>query len=193
MLITGDIVGQGFAVEIEDRGLGHERRASWPRLNASLANPPPFDLSGADQLGLFVAGQLAKRHDIQITLRRSPYGGTTAIVLIPNTLVVSEESYQQDATDQGAGVQLSGRHAARDNADRFAPVTGDWPAPGRPAATAQSRRRRRRGGGEGRSGGRGGGGRGRAVAGLGRAVAGRQRSRSLDNPRHGPQHGKQRS
>ena len=123
VLITGDVVGRGFAVEIEDRGLGlsDERRAE---LNDLLENPPPFDLSGSDQLGLFVASQLAKKHNIRISLRGSPYGGTTAIVLIPNTLVVSEESYQQDGTDQGTGVQLSGRHAARDDADRFAPIAG---------------------------------------------------------------------
>ena len=124
VLISGDVVGRGFAVEIEDRGLGlsDERRAE---LNDLLENPPPFDLSGSDQLGLFVASQLAKKHNIRISLRGSPYGGTTAIVLIPNTLVVSEESYQQDGADQGTGVQLSGRHAARDDTDRFAPVAGD--------------------------------------------------------------------
>ena len=126
VLISGDVVGRGFAVEIEDRGLGlsEERRAE---LNDLLENPPPFDLSGSDQLGLFVASQLAKKHNIRISLRGSPYGGTTAIVLIPNALVVSEESYQQEGTDQGTGVQLSGRHAARDDTDRFAPVTGDAP------------------------------------------------------------------
>jgi signal transduction histidine kinase len=124
VLISGDVVGRGFAVEIEDRGLGlsDERRAE---LNDLLENPPPFDLSGSDQLGLFVASQLAKKHNIRIALRGSPYGGTTAIVLIPNTLVVSEESYQQDGPDPSTGVQLSGRHAARDDTDRFAPVTED--------------------------------------------------------------------
>ena len=124
VLISGDVVGRGFAVEIEDRGLGlsDERRA---QLNDLLENPPAFDLSGSDQLGLFVASQLARKHNIRISLRGSPYGGTTAIVLIPTTLVVSEESLQQDGTDPGTGVQLSGRHAARDDTDRFAPVTED--------------------------------------------------------------------
>ena len=130
VLISGDVVGRGFAVEIEDRGLGlsEERRAE---LNDLLENPPPFDLSGSDQLGLFVASQLAKKHNIRISLRGSPYGGTTAIVLIPNTLVVSEESYQENGADQvtgtgtGTGVQLTGRHAARDDTGRFATVTED--------------------------------------------------------------------
>ncbi len=140
VLISGDVVGRGFAVEIEDRGLGlgEERRAE---LNDLLENPPPFDLSGSDQLGLFVASQLARKHNIRISLRGSPYGGTTAIVLIPNTLVVSEESYQQDGTGPGTGtgtgVQLSGRHAARDDTSSIAAVTDDRASGGgRRAASA---------------------------------------------------------
>ena len=68
VVVHGDIVGRGFAVEIEDRGLGlsDEKLA---HLNDVLENPPPFDPSSSDQLGLFVAGQLAKRHNIKITLR----------------------------------------------------------------------------------------------------------------------------
>ncbi len=138
VLISGDVVGRGFAVEIEDRGLGlsEERRAE---LNDLLENPPPFDLSGSDQLGLFVASQLARKHNIRISLRGSPYGGTTAIVLIPNTLVVSEESYTQDGTGPGTGVQLTGRHAARDDTGSLTAVTGEGAsAGGRRAASAVS-------------------------------------------------------
>jgi signal transduction histidine kinase len=135
VLISGDVVGRGFAVEIEDRGLGlsEERRAE---LNDLLENPPPFDLSGSDQLGLFVASQLARKHSIRIVLRGSPYGGTTAIVLIPNSLVVSEESYQPDGADPGAGVQLTGRHAARDDAGGLTSGAGDTASPaGKPVLT----------------------------------------------------------
>jgi signal transduction histidine kinase len=118
--LTGDVVGRGFAVEIEDRGLGlsDERRAE---LNQLLGNPPDFDLSGSDQLGLFVASQLARKHNIKISLRSSPYGGTTAIVLIPQNLVVPEESYRQldgEGRD-GRLAQLTGRHAARDEAGSY--------------------------------------------------------------------------
>ena len=91
--IQGDVVGRGFAVEIEDRGLGISA-ARLEEINANLANPPQFDLSGSDRLGLFIAGQLAQRHDIKITLRPSVYGGTTAIVLIPTALVVDEDAAQ---------------------------------------------------------------------------------------------------
>jgi signal transduction histidine kinase len=95
VVIHGDTVGKGFAVEIEDRGLGMSDE-QLARINDLLENPPPFDPSGSDQLGLFVAGQLAKRHDIKISLRPSPYGGTTAIVLIPQSLVVPEGSHAKD-------------------------------------------------------------------------------------------------
>jgi signal transduction histidine kinase len=114
VMIHGDTVGKGFAVEIEDRGLGlsDEQRE---QINALLENPPPFDPSGSDRLGLFVAGQLAKRHDIKISLRPSPYGGITAIVLIPQTLVVPEGSHANDpagpALADGA-LRFKGRHAA---------------------------------------------------------------------------------
>ena len=119
--LTGDVVGRGFAVEIEDRGLGlsDERRAE---LNQLLGNPPAFDLSGSDQLGLFVASQLARKHNIKISLRSSPYGGTTAIVLIPQSLVVPEENYRQLDSEGRADrpPQLTGRHAARDEAGSYA-------------------------------------------------------------------------
>jgi signal transduction histidine kinase len=90
--IHGDVVGRGYAIEIEDRGLGiaEEKMAE---INQNLAHPPQFDLSGSEQLGLFVAGQLARRHEIRITIQPSPFGGTTAIVLIPKTLVVEDGAY----------------------------------------------------------------------------------------------------
>ncbi len=107
--IHGDIVGRGFAVDIEDRGLGipEEKMAE---INHNLAHPAPFDLSGSDQLGLFIAGQLARRHKIQISLRPSPYGGTNAIVLIPQELIVDEGRYVPGSAADHP-IRLSGRHA----------------------------------------------------------------------------------
>jgi signal transduction histidine kinase len=113
--VVGGLVGRGFAVEIEDRGLGITE-STMAGLNAKLADPPPMDLAASDQLGLYVAARLAKQHGIRITLRDSPFGGTSAIVLIPNDLVVSEESYSADP-DAGLAnelaIQATGRHAVR--------------------------------------------------------------------------------
>jgi len=115
VLIQGGIVGQGFAVEIEDRGLGmsDDRLAE---ANASLADPLPFEPANTDQLGLLVAGQLAKRHNIQVTLRRNPYGGTTAIVLIPHGIVVAEGFGELEPARALAGAPpMLGRPAREQN------------------------------------------------------------------------------
>jgi signal transduction histidine kinase len=85
--IRGDAVGRGFAVEIEDQGLGMPEEDIAAH-NERLAAPPEFDLSNGDQLGLFVAATLAARHQVGITLRQSPLGGTTAIVLLPPGIMV---------------------------------------------------------------------------------------------------------
>jgi signal transduction histidine kinase len=87
--VGGESVANGFAIEIEDRGLGMtpQRLAE---LNERLANPPALNPANTEQLGLFVVGQLARRHRINVILRPSAYGGTTAVVLIPADLIVEE-------------------------------------------------------------------------------------------------------
>jgi hypothetical protein len=87
--VRGDSVGSGVAVEIEDRGLGLTRD-ELAEINERLESSPEFDLASSDQLGLFVVGRLAARHQIKVSLRQSPFGGTTAIVLLPHSIVVRE-------------------------------------------------------------------------------------------------------
>jgi len=104
--VSGDIVASGFAIEVEDRGLGMgpERIAE---LNARLAEPPEFNPADSDQLGLFVVSQLAKRHGIRVTLKASPYGGTAAIVLIPRQLVVTEDAFRPALADEPAAITMA--------------------------------------------------------------------------------------
>jgi hypothetical protein len=105
-------------------------------INENLANPPQFDLSGSDRLGLFIAGQLAKRHDIRITLRESVYGGTTAIVLIPRALVVDESEYEVEQAALGPGPRGSGRHAlAHGTSTEFLELPVSAPADGQDTPT----------------------------------------------------------
>ena len=86
--VRAERVGNGFAFEIEDRGLGI-KPDELDAINGQLDNPSDFDLANADQLGLFVVGKLASRHGVRVFLRPSPYGGTTAIVLMPNSMITS--------------------------------------------------------------------------------------------------------
>ncbi|WP_369190668.1 nitrate- and nitrite sensing domain-containing protein [Streptomyces sp. R08] len=90
--VRAAMVAKGLVIEVEDRGLGMSEE-DYASLNAQLAVPPQFDVVAlADdlRLGMFVIARLATRHGIAVTLRSSPYGGTTAIVLIPHDIVVPE-------------------------------------------------------------------------------------------------------
>jgi hypothetical protein len=94
-------VANGFAIEIEDRGLGMTP-ARMAELNGRLNNPQEeLNPANTEQLGLFVVGQLARRHGIIVTLRQSPYGGTTAVALIPQRLIVEEGPVAITAGDSG--------------------------------------------------------------------------------------------
>ncbi len=110
--VSGDTVANGFVIEVEDRGLGMSP-TRMAELNDRLANPPEFNPSDSEQLGLFVVSQLAKRHGIRVTLKASPYGGTAAIVLIPQHLVVAEEAFRTGLPGEPAMAQLTanGNHA----------------------------------------------------------------------------------
>ncbi|MEU1194294.1 nitrate- and nitrite sensing domain-containing protein [Streptomyces sp. NPDC005859] len=90
--VRAALVARGLAIEVEDRGLGMSEE-DYASFNAQLAVPPQFDVVAlADdlRLGMFVIARLATRHGIAVTLRSSPYGGTTAIVLVPHDVVVRE-------------------------------------------------------------------------------------------------------
>ena len=108
--VGGESVANGFAIEIEDRGLGMtpQRLAE---LNDRLANPPDLNPANTEQLGLFVVGQLARRHRISVMLRPSAYGGTTVVVLIPGDLIVSETPAALSAG--GAALRAPGPGRAR--------------------------------------------------------------------------------
>ncbi|NUP21842.1 MAG: sensor histidine kinase, partial [Streptomyces sp.] len=105
--VRAAMVAKGLAVEVEDRGLGMSEE-DYDSFNAQLAEPPQFDVVAlADdlRLGMFVIAQLAQRHGIAVTLRSSPFGGTTAIVLIPHDVVVREvpaPQQEQEREEEGA-------------------------------------------------------------------------------------------
>jgi signal transduction histidine kinase len=88
--VSGQAVPHGYAVEIEDRGLGMAPEAL-EEANDRLATPPDFDPANSARLGLFVVAQLAARHGVGVRLRPSPYGGITAVALVPAELIVAGE------------------------------------------------------------------------------------------------------
>lgn len=101
--VGGQLVANGFVVEIEDRGLGMSE-TELAEANEVIRNPPDFNLSSTVRLGLYVVGRLAQRHGLDVRLRRSPYGGITAIVLIPRAMVVGGDD-ETEAADEVTGPQ----------------------------------------------------------------------------------------
>ncbi|MGV9695381.1 nitrate- and nitrite sensing domain-containing protein [Streptomyces sp. NPDC003470] len=129
--VLGDRVANGFTLEIHDRGLGMTAEALLDA-NLRLAETPDFELSDTDRLGLFVVSRLAQRQNVRVSLQPSPYGGTTAVVFVPDALLTD------DAPDtNGIGFRLDRPQQARENereASRRS-VLAHVPArlPGRPA------------------------------------------------------------
>ncbi|MEH0824744.1 MULTISPECIES: sensor histidine kinase [unclassified Micromonospora] len=144
--VRGQLVANGFAIEIEDRGLGMTEE-DLAAANHRIVDRSELNLANASRLGLYVVSRLTERHGVKVQLKESAYGGTTAVVLIPLDLVQTG----QDANTSGGfpvgtgsvppvaageGAPTAGAPAAdRDTAADGEPV--DTPPPVR-AGTAPS-------------------------------------------------------
>ncbi|SIO86239.1 nitrate- and nitrite sensing domain-containing protein [Nocardiopsis sp. JB363] len=128
-------VPKGVAIEIEDRGLGMTEEVL-REAERTLAHAHEFDMMtpGTDgRLGLFVVARLARKYDIGVQLRPSPYGGTRAVVLIPGDLVASGPSHDLagiTALARSGANGSGGPEAEPDAADLLATEAGT--RPGRP-------------------------------------------------------------
>ncbi len=111
--VVGERVANGFTLEIHDRGLGMTADALLDA-NLRLAETPEFELSDTDRLGLFVVSRLAQRQNVRVSLQPSPYGGITAVVLIPDALLTDDApdtngvGFRLDRPQHTAGTQREG-------------------------------------------------------------------------------------
>ncbi|WP_051451833.1 sensor histidine kinase [Actinospica robiniae] len=96
VVVGGEPVGSGFAIEIEDRGLGMSPEAL-REANRRIGESSGDDLFDSDRLGLFVVSRLARRHEIRVSLCPSAYGGITAVVLIPSSVMQPPGAADGDA------------------------------------------------------------------------------------------------
>ena len=123
--IRADRVGTGLVAEVEDRGLGLSPDEI-DDINRLLASPSEFDLVNSEKLGLFVVSSLAARHKINVSLRRSAYGGTTAIVLLPFGVIVREEEDGSAAIGHSGGAQGLRPDPGGPGPEPRSPGTHDW-------------------------------------------------------------------
>ncbi|MEU6592717.1 nitrate- and nitrite sensing domain-containing protein [Streptomyces sp. NPDC046881] len=116
--VLGERVANGFTLEIHDRGLGMTAEALLDA-NLRLAETPEFELSDTDRLGLFVVSRLAQRQNVRVSLQPSPYGGTTAVVFIPDALLTDDVpdtngiGFRLDRDRSATGTEVVGRAGGR--------------------------------------------------------------------------------
>ncbi|MFD9544317.1 ATP-binding protein [Streptomyces sp. NPDC060022] len=89
VLLRAQRVTAGLALEVEDRGLGMPGPEQ-KRMNALLADPDQVNVAHLLQdgrIGLFVVASLARRHGIAVRLQSNIYGGTQAVLVLPQVLL----------------------------------------------------------------------------------------------------------
>jgi hypothetical protein len=139
--VGGQKVGSGYVLEVEDRGLGMTD-GELVVVNRRLAGEPAAGDELEQRLGTWVAGRLAARHDVRVQLRRSAYGGVTALVFLPERLVdapppvppVEPEEAPDGQVEQATDAALAGLPMRRYVTER-AP-TDDQPLPKRAPHTS---------------------------------------------------------
>ncbi|WP_223734651.1 sensor histidine kinase, partial [Streptomyces purpurogeneiscleroticus] len=138
--VVGERVANGFTLEIHDRGLGMAPDALLDA-NLRLAETPEFELSDTDRLGLFVVSRLAQRQGVRVSLQPSPFGGTTAVVFIPGTLLTESPDGRSEGgrgEDTGSMLRRAAAEAARGGARAaLAQVPVPLPERGAPDAAAE--------------------------------------------------------
>ncbi|MER5336237.1 nitrate- and nitrite sensing domain-containing protein [Micromonospora sp. NPDC002717] len=101
--VRGQMVANGFAIEIEDRGLGMSEE-DLAAANHRIVDQSELNLANASRLGLYVVSRLTERHGVRVQLKESAYGGTTAVVLIPAELVTADDADPSTSGGFPAGV-----------------------------------------------------------------------------------------
>ena len=97
--VSGHLLSSGgVLLDITDLGvgMGSEEMA---HANWRLDNPPVVDVAVSRRMGLFVVARLAARHGIRVRLRPASGAGLTALVWLPDEVVVREAA----ATPSGLG------------------------------------------------------------------------------------------
>ncbi|MCT9929195.1 nitrate- and nitrite sensing domain-containing protein [Planotetraspora sp. A-T 1434] len=133
---TNRIDGGGLMISISDRGIGITGD-ELSIVNYRLANPPEPDVSVSRRMGLFVVARLAYRHGVRVQLRQQDGGGVTAMVLLPENLLVGAGANQPQFGQPQFGQQPFGQpQFGQQPFGQQQPVPAQQPF-GQPSAAAQ--------------------------------------------------------
>ncbi|MFF9350672.1 ATP-binding protein [Streptomyces sp. NPDC014734] len=133
VLLRAQQVTAGLALEVEDRGLGMPGNEQ-QRMNALLADPDQVNVARLLQdgrIGLFVVASLARRHGIAVRLQSNIYGGTQAVLVLPQTLLGADEDTPAggDATPVSPPGHAHRPLAGHDTGAHHRPPPGTSPNP----------------------------------------------------------------
>jgi signal transduction histidine kinase len=137
--VSGQATGSGYVLEVEDRGLGMTDE-ELHEVNARLAGGQVADGDLRHRFGTWVIGLLADRHDVKVRLRRSARGGVTALLFLPERLLVGPGAARGEraAPPEAAPTEAAPAEAAP--AEAAAPER-DGAGTGQPAMTRLPARR----------------------------------------------------
>ncbi|WP_446040123.1 ATP-binding protein [Streptomyces sp. SID1121] len=100
VLVRAELTSAGLVVEVEDRGL-HMPGAMLEEINHLLKFPGRVDrqkMVAEGRMGLLVVAVTADRHKLSVELRKSFFGGTSAYVVVPQSLLAPLEP--EPSTDE---------------------------------------------------------------------------------------------
>ncbi|HET9897348.1 MAG TPA: nitrate- and nitrite sensing domain-containing protein [Streptosporangiaceae bacterium] len=128
--VSGHLLGSGgVLLDITDEGVGmggdEMAHANW-----RLDNPPVVDVAVSRRMGLFVVARLAARHGIRVRLRSANGNGLTALVWLPDEVIVHEGA--SVSADPGRLPERPARVAIEP--PPVSGSSGEWTAPGVPSA-----------------------------------------------------------
>ncbi|OKJ72409.1 histidine kinase [Streptomyces sp. CB02460] len=96
VVVRAQRVAAGLAIEVEDRAVPIHPQAR-DQMNRLLAAPDRVDVSEqvrAGQLGLLVTAKIAQSHGMTVRLQENVLGSTSAMVVVPDRLLVTLPSVQ---------------------------------------------------------------------------------------------------
>src|SRR4030095_3776664 len=102
--IRGRMQPAGYTLAIIDSGLGMPPD-ELARANRRLAGAESFTIAPSKYLGHYVAGNLAARHGINVTLHNSPGHGITATINLPPTLLTTEPGGLPEGASRAPALQ----------------------------------------------------------------------------------------
>jgi len=114
--IVGQRLAQMYVITVQDNGIGMDE-GHLAEANTRLSAPLALEDSPTANLGLFVVGHLAARHDMTVTVQPGPSRGTVAQIELPLTLLAEADPTSRNG--YGGAPAAIGTHAEIGQPEEF--------------------------------------------------------------------------